>query len=221
MHIIKLGSGAQNGNLNVASGVGLVIVVGACVFLVWNLVTPRRSSGAGSGARSPGDGSPGDAPPRRPPTGRPPTGHAAARAVVRPKVVEGPAWVVDGDGLVIRGVQVRLFGVDAPEFDHPYGRKARGALIGLCKGQRVRAEIVGEDQYGRAVARCYLPDGRDLSAEMVRRGLALDWPRFSGGRYREHETRDARRKLWLADARQKGRMDVWKRYEARQARRNG
>ena len=57
--------------------------------------------------------------------------------------------------------------------------------------------------------RCYLSDGRDLSAEMVKLGLALDWPKFSGGKYRELETSDARTKLFLADARQKGRMHVW------------
>ena len=48
---------------------------------------------------------------------------------------------------------------------------------------------------------------------MVKLGLALDWPKFSEGVYRALETPDARRKLWLADARQKGRMDVWEQFE--------
>ena len=131
-------------------------------------------------------------------------------------VIAGPAYVTDGDGLRIKKTEIRLFGVDAPEFTHPYGKKAKWALLALCKGQHVRAEVIGTDDHGRTVAKCFLPDGRDLSAEMVKQGLALDWAKFSGGIYRRHEPSDARKKLWLADARQKGRMHVWEKFEARQ-----
>jgi endonuclease YncB( thermonuclease family) len=124
--------------------------------------------------------------------------------------------VIDGDSIVIKKIQVRLFGVDAPELNHPYGVVAKRALATLCKGQKVRAEVTETDAYGRTVARCYLQDGRDLSAEMVKAGLAIDWRKFSGGIYRAMETPDARKRLWLADARQKGRMDVWEKFEAEQ-----
>lgn len=60
-----------------------------------------------------------------------------------------------------------------------------------------------------------MPDGRDLSGEMVKIGMAIDWPKFSGGIYRALETPDARKKLWLATARQQGRMHVWDQFEAR------
>ncbi|WP_339952472.1 thermonuclease family protein [Yoonia sp. 2307UL14-13] len=133
------------------------------------------------------------------------------------KVLLGRAYVTDGDGLRIKGQEIRLFGIDAPEFEHPYGKKAKWALHGLCKGRDVMAVSADIDDYGRLVARCYLSDGSDLSAEMVKLGLALDWPKFSGGIYSHLETADARRKLWLADARQKGRMDVWEKYEAKRA----
>lgn len=132
------------------------------------------------------------------------------------EVVSGTAYVVDGDTITIKKTQIRLFGVDAPEMNHPYGKKAKWALVSLCKGQQVRAEILEKDAHGRTVARCFLPDGRDLSAEMVKLGMAIDWPKFSGGVYRSMETPDARKKLWLADARQKGRMHVWEKFEARQ-----
>lgn len=130
-------------------------------------------------------------------------------------VLTGRAYVVDGDTLTILNTQVRLFGVDAPELDHPYGKNAKGALLSLCKGHDVRAEITGQDTHGRTVARCYLADGRDLSAEMVKLGLAIDWAKFSNGQYCALELPDVRKKLWLADARQKGRMDVWERYAAK------
>ena len=139
---------------------------------------------------------------------------------VTPEVVSGPAYVTDGDGLRIKKTELRLFGVDAPEFAHPFGKKAKWALHALCKGQTVRAEIVGTDDHGRKVAKCFLPDGRDLSAEMVKQGLALDWAKYSGGVYRHHEPKDVRKKLWLADARQNGRTYLWEKFEARQKARN-
>lgn len=122
--------------------------------------------------------------------------------------------------MVIKKTQIRLFGVDAPEINHPYGKKAKWALVSLCKGQEIRAEIIEKDDHGRTVARCYLQDDRDLSAEMVKLGMAIDWPKFSGGVYRTLETADARKKLWLADARQKGRMHVWERFEKSQSNRS-
>ncbi|MFY0661496.1 MAG: thermonuclease family protein [Shimia sp.] len=128
----------------------------------------------------------------------------------------GSAWITDGDSIWIQNTQIRLFGIDAPELNHPYGIKAKWALHKLCKHQSIRAEVTDVDHYGRTVAKCYLSDGRDLSAEMVKQGLALDWPRYSGRIYQSLETDDTRKKLFLADARQKGRMHVWEQYEARQ-----
>ncbi len=121
-------------------------------------------------------------------------------------MLEGRAWVTDGDTIMIDGVTIRLFGIDAPEMDHPYGKVARSALIRMCKGQRVRAEFDGSASHDRLVARCYLEDGRDISAEMVRAGLALDWPKHSGGAYRSLEQPDARKRMWRIDARQNGRL---------------
>ena len=129
--------------------------------------------------------------------------------------LHGPAYVVDGDTVVIQKTQIRLFGVDAPEIDHPHGKNAKWALVSLCKGKTIRAEVTEQDAYGRTVAKCYLQDGRDLSAEMVKLGLAIDWPKFSGGKYGSMEVPGVRKKLWLADARQKGRMHVWEQFEAR------
>lgn len=131
------------------------------------------------------------------------------------RVIEGPAYVTDGDTITIQKTQIRLYGIDAPELDHPYGKKAKWAMVRLCKGHKIRAEVTEEDDYGRTVAKCFLPDGHDLSAELVEQGLALDWPKFSGGKYSHLEVAGVRKKLWLADARQKGRMDVWEKFEAR------
>ena len=141
---------------------------------------------------------------------------AAPKVLVKqtsPIRLSGRAWIIDGDSLVIDRTEVRLFGIDAPELKHPFGQKAKWALVGLCKGCVIDAEHVETDHYDRFVARCRLADGRDLSAEMVKMGLAIDWPKYSGGTYTSLEIPGIRRKLWLADARQRGRMDVWRKFE--------
>lgn len=118
----------------------------------------------------------------------------------------GRAWVIDGDTIVIGGVNIRLAGIDAPELNHPFGINAKRAMMDLCRGQLVTARFIDGDVYNRGVANCTLPDGRDLAAELVKLGLAIDWPKFSGGRYRHLEMPGVRRKLWRCDARQKGRL---------------
>lgn len=151
------------------------------------------------------------------------TGRTATTPIKKPTrpradmpVIEGPAYVIDGDSLRIQKTEIRIYGVDAPELNHPFGQKAKWAMVKLCKGHKVRAKIIEQDTHGRAVALCYLPDGRDLSEEMVKLGLALDWPKYSEGDYRMFEPEGVRKKLWLADARQKGRMHVWAQFDARQ-----
>lgn len=132
-------------------------------------------------------------------------------AVVRPDrpqqpdtVIKGRCWVIDGDTIVIDNTHIRLAGIDAPELDHPWGQQSKWAMVKLCKGQTITARIKPEMSYDRIVAECFLPDGRDLAAELVKAGLALDWPKFSGGKYRHLEPADARRKLWRAHLRQRG-----------------
>jgi micrococcal nuclease len=126
--------------------------------------------------------------------------------VVEVKELLGRAYVIDGDTIDLCGTRIRLAGIDAPEMDHPYGKTAKWALVNLCKGQKVRAVFDGDLSHDRTVATCYLPDGRDLSAEMVKAGLAIDWRKFSRGKYAGLEPPGIRRKLWRCDARQKGRM---------------
>lgn len=118
--------------------------------------------------------------------------------------MRGHCRVIDGDTIVIQGTHIRLAGIDAPELDHAYGNQSKWALIGLCKGKVVTARLKPEMSYDRVVAECFLPDGRDLAAELVKAGLAIDWPKFSGGKYRHLEPPDVRKKLWRAHGRQTG-----------------
>lgn len=120
-------------------------------------------------------------------------------------VLNGYARVTDGDKLVIDERRVRLFGIDAPELKHPYGAEAKAAMEALCQGQMIQAQALSVDRYDRLVARCVLPDGRDLAAELVKRDLALDWAKYSGGAYARYENVGVGDKLHRTHMRQRPR----------------
>ena len=84
---------------------------------------------------------------------------------------------------------------NAPELDVPYGKQAKWALHKLVKGQTITAHPNGEKSYDRIVAKCYLEDGIDLAAEMVKTGLALDLPNYPDADYKHLETPASRKKL--------------------------
>ncbi len=109
--------------------------------------------------------------------------------------IKGKAYIIDGDTIRIGSTKIRLAGIDAPEEDQPWGRKSKWALLEICRGQIITADLNGTRSYDRLVATCYLPDGRDIGTEIVKRGLALDLPEFSHGKYRPYEPEGARRRL--------------------------
>ena len=94
------------------------------------------------------------------------------------------AWVIDGDSIRVRPdgkektVEIRLVGIDAPEYKQPRGRDALHFVIGTAKGKKVAVEDRGKDRYGRTLARVYLPDGRILNHEILRAGWAWWFRRF-------------------------------------------
>lgn len=91
--------------------------------------------------------------------------------------------VVDGDTIACAGERVRLWGLDAPERHDPTGPAATRALARLTARQPVTCTEAGKRSYGRLVARCTLPDGRDLACEMIRGGWAREWAGYSRGYY--------------------------------------
>jgi len=110
----------------------------------------------------------------------------------------GRASVVDGDTLEMRGERVRLWGVDAFESrqlcqrssgTYRCGQVAANSLDARLAGRAVSCEPVGRpDRYGRTVARCRVED-QDLGAWLVENGHALDYPRYSQGRYAREQQR--------------------------------
>ncbi len=115
--------------------------------------------------------------------------------------------VQDGDSLILVNWQhiyrIRLVDIDVPELDWPRGRDARTSLFHLCALKRATAETVGEDRFGRTVARVTCA-GVDAKTEQVRRGWAWVFERYApkgSPLYGiEAEARLARRGLWADDA---------------------
>jgi endonuclease YncB( thermonuclease family) len=90
--------------------------------------------------------------------------------------------VIDGDSLRIDGREIRLAGIDAPEYrqsctdargaEWPCGREARLALERLVRAGGVACKTALEDRYGRALARCRSAAAGDLADALARQGWA-------------------------------------------------
>ena len=93
--------------------------------------------------------------------------------------------ITDGDTFSLRGTsrRIRVWGLDAPERDEAGGSAATETLRGLISGQTLVCEVRDMDRYGRIVGQCFLSDGRDITAEMIRFGVATEYCRYSGGYY--------------------------------------
>ena len=122
------------------------------------------------------------------------------------------AQVGDGDTVILAsGQKVRLLGIDAPEMERDgqpadfLAHKAKRVLADLAQGKRVRLEYdqLRYDRYGRTLAYLFLPDGTNLSRELVRQGLARVYTVPPNMRFREEllaaqrEAIKARRGIWL------------------------
>ncbi|MFM1887552.1 MAG: hypothetical protein RL026_2709 [Pseudomonadota bacterium] len=118
--------------------------------------------------------------------------------------------VLDGDTLVVRPVsaalgrtdalRVRLYGIDTPEKDQPWGDEARRALAILVEGRQVSIEPQEQDRYGRMVG-VVLVGRRDVNRALVEQGHAWvyrQYERDPAACLVEAEARVARRGLWAA-----------------------
>ena len=98
--------------------------------------------------------------------------------------------VRDGDTIEVGKIPIRLNGISAPEMNEPLGPQSKAFMTDLVMGKRVRCELDGSKTHDRFVGVCYL-DEKDIGAMVIANGLALDCPRFSGGRYAGYEIEGA------------------------------
>lgn len=97
------------------------------------------------------------------------------------------AVAIDGDTMRLdspgKNLRIRLWGINAPEIATPEGVEASKSLAQLIDGKSVACDLMDVDRYGRPVVRCATSDTPDIACELVKRGAATDWPKYSSGAY--------------------------------------
>lgn len=129
-----------------------------------------------------------------------------------PDHVAGRAHVIDGDSLNVAGHEIRLVGIDAPEWrqicvrrgsDWSCGQAASRALKRRIAGARVVCDIENVDRYERLLAVCSIGD-LELNVWMVRNGWAVAYGRYGPD---ERRAKQARAGIWASEF---DRPDVWR-----------
>lgn len=95
--------------------------------------------------------------------------------------------VVDGDSIMAGGREIRLSGIDAPEYfqtcydaggkEYACGKKARRALEKLV-GKDLSCKRAARDKYGRDVSVCF-SRGVNINEKMVEIGWAVAYKRYT------------------------------------------
>ena len=124
--------------------------------------------------------------------------------------IEGRAIVIDGDTIAVEGTgpRIRLDAIDAPESSQPCFNSSGTRYLCGVRAAETLTDIIGrngrvtcaekeKDRYGRIVAVCSV-GATEINREMVRRGWAIEFKRYSDGRYAgaEEEARTAKAGLW-------------------------
>ena len=111
--------------------------------------------------------------------------------------------IVDGDtyDILLNGNQtrIRMYGIDAPERGMDYYKISKEYLGHLCENKVIRIIKISTDKYGRIIAKSFLPDGREIGAEMIKAGLAWHFKKYSNDEDLsnfEIEAREKRMGIW-------------------------
>lgn len=132
----------------------------------------------------------------------------------------------DGDSFTVRRadsgqkLELRLYGVDAPESDQAYGQAARRNLLAMTKGKVLTVKPVDSDQYGRVVAVVFTEgDAKSLNERQLEQGMAWYYDYFCREPFcrdwkaKEQQAREQRAGLWRDDQPQSPRQ--WRQNKSR------
>lgn len=105
-----------------------------------------------------------------------------ANPVFAGKVIYGTVIkVLDGDSIIVRDDkkhhEVRLWGIDSPEYDQPYGKNARKQSTKLLKGKKVSVTVITKDNYGRLVGVVYAGN-TNINEILVTQGSAWVYTKY-------------------------------------------
>jgi endonuclease YncB( thermonuclease family) len=120
------------------------------------------------------------------------------------EVITGYGDAIDGDSLRVSGAEMRLKGLDAPEYTQtcralsgaelPCGRTARRALADMLRAGQVTCTVEGFDRYDRRLVYCRMAGNEeDIGAILVRTGMAVA---YGGYEAEEAEARATKRGIW-------------------------
>jgi len=102
----------------------------------------------------------------------------ALLTLITTQTIEGTAYVIDGDTVVVNSTHVRLKGVDALELNQPGGLEAKRAMTAIA-GSWLKCELTGEKTHGRDVGFCTNAKGEDIAERIISAGYALACPHYS------------------------------------------
>ncbi len=129
--------------------------------------------------------------------------------VVFPREQASAYHAIDGDSFKMGGTEIRLNGIDAPEYrqtctgsgnlQYPCGKLARDALSKLIRTKTIVCSMIQRDRYGREVSTCR--DGTlEINREMVKLGWAVAYRKYSQKYVAvENEAKAAKRGVWAWD----------------------
>jgi endonuclease YncB( thermonuclease family) len=112
--------------------------------------------------------------------------------------------IADGDTVSILDKtntqhKIRLYGIDTPERDQPYGKVAKRALAQLVDGKMVGIVVIETDRYGRTVGTLYR-DGININVAMIAGGHAWWYQHYARNERKlaesEQQARRQRLGLW-------------------------
>jgi len=90
--------------------------------------------------------------------------------------------VTDGDTIKVmhngKAEKIRLYGIDCPEKNQPFGKKAKWFASDLVFKRLVEVKALNKDHYGRTIAWVYV-GGTRLNEELLKAGLAWHYKRYS------------------------------------------
>ncbi len=114
--------------------------------------------------------------------------------------------IADGDTVSILDAtntqhKVRLYGIDTPERDQPFGKAAKTALMQQVDEKTVGVVVVTTDSYGRKVGTLY-QQGVNINVAMVANGYAWWYQHYAPHERKlamaEQQARAHRLGLWAA-----------------------